>query len=208
VIKGIITFLRKLFWRFIRPEDILLAIDKSKINKCLKNTAIEKDTVFYPEAQVNNFAEDRQKIKIGTGTHIRGELTIYPYSKGIFIGDNSYIGNGSVIRSGEKIEIGNNVLIAHNVTIIDSDSHEIDYLERSESFRKLLKEGHPENRGNVITKAIKIDDYAWISFNVSILKGVTIGAGAIIGAGAVVTENIPPFTVAIGNPARVVKQLN
>ena len=54
---------------------------------------------------------------------------------------------------------------------------------------------------------IKIGDRVWIGANVTILPGVTIGDRAVIGAGAVVNKDIPPDTVAVGVPARVVKQL-
>ena len=64
-----------------------------------------------------------------------------------------------------------------------------------------------KERGNIITAKIVINDYAWINFNSIILKGVTIGEGAIVAAGAVVTQDVPPFTLVAGNPAKVVKKL-
>ena len=57
------------------------------------------------------------------------------------------------------------------------------------------------------TAPIRICDYAWLGFDVVVLKGVTIGEGAIVGARAVVTKDVPPWTIAAGNPARVVKQI-
>lgn len=191
----------------IGPAEIFEKIEQFKVNRCVQKVTMGNHSAFYPEAMVDNFSEDRNKIQIGNDTHIRGELTLYAYSKGIFVGNNSYIGAGSVIRSGDKVSIGDNVLISHNVTIIDSDSHEIEYKERAESYRKLLKEGLPKEKGNVNTAPIVIEDYVWISYNVAVLKGVTIGQGAIIGASSVVTEDIPAFSVAIGNPARVIKYL-
>ena len=53
-----------------------------------------------------------------------------------------------------------------------------------------------------------IKDYAWISYNACILKGVTIGEGAIIGAGSVVTKDVPDYAVVVGVPAKVVKYVN
>lgn len=159
----------------------------------------------HPRRIVNCQTPD--KLCIGKNTNIRGYLLVYPYGEGISIGNNSYIGENSIIRSANKILIGDNVLIAHNVTIIDTDSHEIDYEERANSFMELIDKGIPEKEGNCKTAPIIIKDYAWISYNVSILKGVTIGMGAIIGCGSVVTSDIPDFTLAVGNPCKVIKYL-
>lgn len=165
------------------------------------------NSVVHPEAKILNLQQDRDKIFVGKYTHIRGELLVYPYGDGICIGDNCYVGEYSIIRAGNKIKIGNNVLIAHSVTLIDSDSHEIDAVQRAASYHKMLIEGHPQSPGDVKTSPILIEDNVWISYNVCILKGVTIGEGAIIGAGSVVTKDVPPWSVVAGNPARVVKLL-
>ena len=196
-----------LFFRYIRVEDVVKWIDNMKIENCHSKVQLGARSRFYSEALVENHAHVKDKIRIGNGTHIRGELTVYPYAIRLSIGDNSYVGKWSVIRAGEKISIGNNVLIAHNVTIIDSDSHELDHTERSNSFYNLVNFGHPKVKGNVKTKPIIIEDYVWISYGVSVLKGVTIGEGAIIGAGSVVTKDVPAWSVVAGNPAKVVKYL-
>lgn len=164
------------------------------------------ESFFHEEASVVNM-QGQDKIKIGNGTHIKAELCVMPYGDGLSIGNNSYVGGDSVIRAYNHIVIGNNVLIAHNVTIIDSDSHEIDAKERAESYAQMLKCGHPHLAGNVKTAPITIKDYAWISYNTSILKGVTIGEGAIVGAGSVVTKDVPDWTVVAGNPAKIIRYL-
>lgn len=171
-----------------------------------RHLTIGEHARLHPESEINNL-QTQDKLLIGKDTHIRGELCVYPYGEGISIGEGSYIGKNSVIRAADSITIGNHVLIAHNVTIIDTDSHEIDHIERAESYLKMLKYGHPSSKGSVQTKPIVIKDYAWISYNVSVLKGVTIGEGAIIGAGSIVTHDVPDYCVAIGNPAVVVKRL-
>ncbi len=56
--------------------------------------------------------------------------------------------------------------------------------------------------------AVKIDDDCWIGINACILKNVTIGKHSVIKAGSVITENIPPYSVVCGNPARIVKKYN
>jgi maltose O-acetyltransferase len=178
-----------------------------KAASCKKAVIIGKNSKFYAEAEVHNLQKNNNKIMIGENTHIRGELLILPYGNGITIGNHSYICKNKIIRAAEKIVIGNSVLIAHNVTIIDSDSHEINYIERDEGFKRMLIDGHPLSKGNVMVAPITIEDHVWISYNVCILKGVTIGKGAIIGAGSVVTKNVPPFTVYAGNPAKFIRNI-
>ena len=72
---------------------------------------------------------------------------------------------------------------------------------------ELLNNGHWDDKNNIITDQIVIQDYAWINFGVTILKGVTIGKGAIIAAASVVTKDVLPFTMVAGNPAKEVKKL-
>ena len=195
------------FLKFFSDEDFLKKIESAKINRASKQVILGNDSAFYPESLVQNLKNDIYCITIGNNTHIRGELCIYAYAKQLKIGNNCYIGPNSVIRAGESIVIGDNVLIAHNVTIIDSDSHEIDSVERSESYKKMIKEGHPKEKGNVRTKPIIIHDNVWLSYNVSVLKGITIGEGAIIAAGSVVTKDVPDRTLVAGNPAVIIKKI-
>lgn len=168
---------------------------------------ISSNSMFYMPAEIHNLQEDRNKINIGSNTHVRGILTVFAFGGKIEIGDNCYIGEGTRIWSAEKVQIGNNVLIAHNSNIIDTDSHEVDYLERSDSYVKMIARGHSRVRGNVMCEAVVIEDYVWISYNVTILKGVRIGLGSIVGAGSVVTKDVPPFVLVAGNPAVVKKKL-
>ena len=103
-------------------------------------------------------------------------------------GNNSYINTNSTINCFKSIKIGNNCAISDNVSIHDSDSHMIN-----------------NEKENVIQSVI-IEDGVWIGKNVIILKGVTIGEGAIIGAGSVVTKSIPAHCLAVGNPAKVIRE--
>lgn len=197
----------RFFFALIDPRYIISKINEIKIHDCIRQVELGINSRFYENATVFNLSGDKSKIKIGNGTHIRGELFLFSYSNGIEIGDNSYLGPGSIIRSGQKIIIGNNVLISHYVTIIDSDSHEINYKERASSYISMVKYGHAKENLNVKTSAITIEDHAWISYNVCILKGVRIGKGAIIGAGSVVTHDVPDFTFFAGNPAKYIKDV-
>jgi len=94
----------------------------------------------------------------------------------------------------KKIIVGDNVLIASKVYITDHDHGSI-------TKEDLLI--HPAQRSLVVY----IDDDVWIGEGVIILKGVTIGKGAVIGAGSVVTKSVPSYSLILGVPAKVVKQL-
>lgn len=174
---------------------------------CKKDVIFSKGVQFTMTAKVENISKNTNNIIIGQNTIVEGRLVVFNYGGKINIGKNSYIGLGSNIWSGESVIIGDNVLISHNVNIIDTNSHEMDHLERAERYSSLIKNGHPKGKSSIITGKIVIKDYAWISFGATILKNVTIGEGAIVAACAVVTKDVPPFTVVAGNPAVVVKKL-
>lgn len=176
-----------------------------------KNRAIYDSSVSFGWAGIiTNFAHNPKAIIIGKNTVINGELIINPYGGKIIIGDFCYIGHNTRIQSDTQISIGNDVQISYNVSIIDNNAHELNCMERKTSLRKILVEGYEnlKQRGNVLGKHIIIEDEVWINFNCIILKGVKIGRGAIIGAGSVVTKDIPPYTLAVGNPAKVIKTIN
>jgi acetyltransferase-like isoleucine patch superfamily enzyme len=108
------------------------------------------------------------------------------------IGENSFIGCNAVIGAGGGILIGDDVLIAPNATLI-SEEH------RFSQIGILIREQ------GVSRREITIGDNVWIGAGVKILAGVTIGNGVVIGAGAVVTRNVPPESVAVGVPAKVIR---
>jgi maltose O-acetyltransferase len=108
------------------------------------------------------------------------------------IGDRSLVNYGCSISAAESVRIGARCLIGTHVIIMDNDFHRIEPERRLE---------WPES------KPIVIEDNVWIGARVIVLAGVTIGEGSCIAAGSVVTTDIPPRSLAIGAPARVVRTL-
>ena len=102
-----------------------------------------------------------------------------------------------------KLTIGNHVNIGGNCLILDTDTHQIDYLARR--GHKVADPSKPKT--TIQSVPITIEDDVWIGANCIILKGVTIGARSVIGAGSVVTKSIPADCIAAGNPAKVIKSL-
>ncbi|WP_277425577.1 DapH/DapD/GlmU-related protein [Pseudomonas synxantha] len=117
--------------------------------------------------------------------------------KTLTIGSHVEINDACHIAALDSITIGNNVLIASQVYITDHDHGEI-------TKEELLI--HPNQR-KLVYAPVVIEDDVWIGEKVAILKGVTVGKGSVIGAGAVVTKDVPPYSVAAGIPARILKTL-
>ena len=111
----------------------------------------------------------------------------------LVIGDNVGI-SGASICAHESIVIGEHVLIGVNCHIYDTDFHAIDWQDRRCSE-------------NVKTAAVLIEDDVWLCANVTVLKGVTIGARSIVAAGSIVTHDIPSDTLAGGIPAKPIRSL-
>ncbi len=109
----------------------------------------------------------------------------------IKIGDYCLICPGVRISSASGITIGDNCMLASGAYLTDGDWHGL--------YNRIIP-------GQ--TEPVTLEENVWIGDSSIVCKGVTIGENSIIGAGSVVTGNIPPNSVAAGNPARVVKELD
>lgn len=125
----------------------------------------------------------------------RTRLTVWSDKKdipGIRIGDHVLISPGVRISAAQDITIGDNCMIASGAYITDSDWHGI--------YDRSLP---PDT-----AYPVRLENNVWIGDSAIICKGVTIGENSIVGAGAVVSSHIPANSIAVGNPARVVKTLD
>jgi acetyltransferase-like isoleucine patch superfamily enzyme len=171
-----------------------------------KNYCIDATTVLYETARIVNNLPDISAIEIGAFAHIKGELLTFGHGGKITIGEYCYVGEQCHIWSAQQITIGNRVLISHNVNIFDNSTHPINPSLRHQQFKHIITTGQPKNL-DLLEQPVVIGDDVWIGCMSIILKGVTIGRGAVIGAGSVVTRDIPPFTIAAGNPAQIIREI-
>ncbi len=176
--------------------------------KKYRSISFVKNVFLYRSSKIFNLQNNKKAISIESDTYIRGSLYVLGYGGSISIGKRCFVGDGSRIYSASKINIGNDVLISHNVNILDTNSHELNHIERAEAYMEIVAKGHPKHIPNIENAPVTIGNNVWINFNSIILKGVNIGDGAIIAAGSVVTKDVLPFTIVGGNPARILKNLN
>ena len=112
--------------------------------------------------------------------------------KNLFFGNNGYANFNLTVVDDVEIYVGNNVMFAPNVTLTTAN-HPI--------------EPELRRKGYQYAKKIFIKDNVWLGANVVVLPGVTIGENSVIGAGAIVSRSIPANVVAMGIPARVVREI-
>ena len=147
------------------------------------------------------------QIKIGEKCEFSG-CRLYAIGNGcIEIGDHTTIRQNSKISSVEHVKIGSHVIISNNVDIYDHNSHPTSPEVRWD----MCENGFGGPAWSVECaehKATVIEDNVWLGEKSLILKGVTVGEGSIVASHAVVTKDVPPYSVAAGNPARIVKKLN
>lgn len=140
--------------------------------------------------------------KLTTGYHCRLESFCERGKKSLVFGNNIQINDFVHIAALNEVRIGDNVLIASKVFITDLEHGSYAGNENDSSPDSIVKE-RP-----LCSKSVIIKDNVWIGEHVSILPGVTVGENSIIGANSVVTKSIPANSIAVGIPAKVIKQYN
>jgi acetyltransferase-like isoleucine patch superfamily enzyme len=120
------------------------------------------------------------------GSHTRVDVAKGAHLR---VGDNTAIADSVRLACARSMTIGSNVLIGFRTVVMDSDFHDLD------------------EHNDVPGQFVVIEDGVWLAANVTVLAGVTVGAHAVVGAGFIVTRDVPPYSLAAGNPCRVIRQL-
>jgi acetyltransferase-like isoleucine patch superfamily enzyme len=180
------------FWRFLSQYIVeklfYVPVFRSRCEHCGKGLTLSNGVPWI---------EGNLIIRIGENVMLDGNV----FSSGrmhkdpvLTIGNRVVLGYKTHISVSKSVKIGNDCLIAAGCMILDNDGHPID------PNRRLCKEPVRDNE----IKPVVIEDNVWIGTGCIILKGVTIGTGSIISANSLVTRSIPPYSIAMGVPAKVV----
>ncbi|MBI3874556.1 MAG: acyltransferase [Verrucomicrobia bacterium] len=167
-------------------------------------------------------------VRLGTNTVLKGEHAFHRFrskkERALVIGDHCTmdgvhfalgeearvaIGNycafsNSLLLCELELRIGDYVVMGWNSTVADSDFHPISPAERVADAVACSHLSAGRTRPPIAKLPVVIEDDVWIGPNVTILKGVRVGAGSLIEAGALVTRDVPPRSRVLGNPAQVV----
>ena len=142
------------------------------------------------------FVSGHAKIEIGDNVWIGGKVAILSGrmldEPRLVIRDNAALGWNVMITVNREVIIEEHVLVSYDCRITDSDAH-----PQEADLRAAGQPARPEH-----IRPVRICRNAWIGNGTHIMKGVTIGEGAIIGANSVVMTDVPPYCLAVGNPAR------
>ncbi len=124
------------------------------------------------------------------------------------IGEGTTVGQPVFVNLANKVKIGKNVIIMNGFQCMSAGGLTIDDNVNISLNCTIVTNNHDLKEKNIlICKPVHIKKNAWIGANVTILPGVTIGENSVVGAGAIVTKDVPDNAVAVGNPARVIKNI-
>jgi acetyltransferase-like isoleucine patch superfamily enzyme len=132
------------------------------------------------------------RLILGKWVHLGAGTALRCHEGTLSLGDKSNLARHISINCYLDVEIGDSALFADHVYISDFD-HRFDDLQQTIKDQGIVK------------SRVRIDRDVWLGTKVTVCSGVVIGEGTVVGANAVVTRDLPPFCVAVGVPARVIK---
>lgn len=137
----------------------------------------------------------------GKNVYLQGPI-YFDFGKHTSIGEGSFANFNFTVLDEGKVVIGKNVFIGPNVSLL-TPIHPLRYQERNSFYNE--KTGNTTNLERA--GSITIGDNCWLGGSVTVCPNVSIGEGCVIGAGSVVTKDIPPHSLAVGVPCRVIRPI-
>src|SRR5262249_6045397 len=142
-------------------------------------------------------------VRIGRGasTYLGTMFDVGPRGR-VSLGEHALV-HGAWIICDAEVEIGDYALISWNVVLMDSYRLPFDGAARRRELERMPQRAPRRPAGSgTEARPVRIGRNVWIGFDACVLPGVTVGEGSIVGARSVVADDVPPYTVAAGNPAR------
>jgi acetyltransferase-like isoleucine patch superfamily enzyme len=146
-------------------------------------------------------------VRVERGASVHGLTSFDVGPRGVVTFGAFSITNGTQFLCDEEITIGTGCMLGWNAVIMDSRRAALDPAARRAALQRVPAASPRRLLDEVETAPVRIGSNAYIGFDVMVLPGVTIGEGAIVGSRSVVWDDVEPYTVVAGNPARVVKRL-
>jgi acetyltransferase-like isoleucine patch superfamily enzyme len=171
------------------------------------NVQLGHDTVIKGDQAFHRFQSRREPaLIIGEHSTMDGVHFALGTEARVEIGDYCFFSN-AILLCEQELRIGKYVVVGWNATIADTDFHPLSPAARIQDAIACSPLGKGRRRPPIAAQPVVIEDDVWIGPNVTILKGVHIGAGAFIEPGALVTRAVPPRARVLGNPAQVVGEV-
>jgi len=152
------------------------------------------------------FSELDPALTIGAHCHISGAQFALGKRASVHVGDYVFAAH-LIVLAEQDISIGNCVLIGFNVVLADTDFHPIEPAARMLDAIAVSPLARGRARPPIACAPVIIEDDVWIGPNVTILKGVRVGAGAFIEPGSLVTRDVPARARVLGNPAQIIGEV-
>ncbi len=168
---------------YISPHAVVKRGRKIKLGA---NVVVERGAMLWVDT-------DESYITVGDDSYLSSQCILNTFNGWISLGSNCTVNSYAILYGHGGLEIGNDVRIAPQVMLMP--------------MNHIYKDPHvPIRKQGIRARGIKIGDDVWLGAGSIVLDGVTIGRGSVVGAGAVITKDIPPNSVAVGAPARVIKK--
>ena len=152
-------------------------------------------------------SEANEGVRIGHGATVYLGTMFDVGSQGrVSVGQFALV-NGAWIICDAEVEIGDYALISWNVVLMDTYRVPLDPIARRRQLRQVPLAPDRRFPPDPAARPIRVGRNAWIGFDCCLMPGVTVGEGSIVGARSVVFENVPPYTIVAGNPARVIRKI-
>ncbi len=132
------------------------------------------------------------RVVLGRWLHLGVDTALRCHEGTLSVGDKTVLGREVSINCYLDIEVGSSVLFADDIYVSDFD-------------HKFADLAVPIKDQGIAKSRVRIEPNVWIGTKVTVARGVVVGEGSVVGANAVVTHDLPPYSVAVGVPARVIK---